>query len=99
MTTGLTDIEQLCLNCPVPFGCNERDPRCLYRLALGSNGRREDKCRILAFLAENGGAPSRIIAEQFGWKASETFYLLNNLNRDGFVRRIEEGAELEWRLR
>lgn len=95
----LTDLERLCFSCPVPHGCNERDPRCPYRLALGSNGRREDKRHILSFLAENGGAPSRIIAEQFGWKAGETFYLLNSLNKDGFVRRIEEGTELEWRLR
>lgn len=26
----LTELERLCFDCPVPFGCNEKDPRCLY---------------------------------------------------------------------
>lgn len=94
----LTELQRLCFNCPVPHGCNENDPRCPYRLALGSNGRREDKRQILLYLAKNGSVPTRIIAEQFGWTTHEMFYLLNKLNEGGFVRRIEDGTELEWRL-
>lgn len=94
----LTELQRLCFDCPVPFGCNEKDPRCLYRLALGASGRREDKYHILAFLAENGEIPSRTVAERFSWSAHETFWLLDSLNKAGFVERIEE-IVLKWRLR
>jgi len=99
----LSDLDSLCLECPILGGCRETDRRCLYRQALiaqnvsrHTSGRRE---QVLEFLARNAGIWYRIVdvADTIGAPRSTITAVFLRLRQEGRVEEKGRGRALRLR--
>ena len=101
----LSDLDSLCLECPIPDGCRETDQRCLYRQALIARnvsrripGRRE---QVLEYLAENADIWYSIVdvAHAINASRSSVTGILLKLRRQGKVEHTGKKRALRVRSR
>jgi len=89
----ITDRDRLCFRCPIPGGCDESDPRCLWRQASssdrrwGGNGK-----RILEVLGEEGPLTYAEIWRRLGGSRKAVTNALQKLRKKGLVLLCEN----EW---